>query len=345
MKVLIVSPKFSLLGGVSNHYRGLSKYFDNRVSYHFIEETKSSVLKKFISYGIFIWSLLQIRPRTVLLNPSFQHRSLLRDFGFLLISRVFRIKVIVFFHGWDKSLEQIVRRNAVFKYLMKLPDAYIVLSNDYRDFLDNLNLSKPIYLETTKVDDDYLHNLDLKKKKYNRSLLVMSRIVESKGVLKALDIFEQMLGKHPDFVLDIVGDGELLPKVKSLTLKKGLRDKVNFHGYITGDDLRNVIKENSVLLLPTTHGEGLPTSIVESMGIGLVVVTSSVGGIKDLYSKVNFGISLESNRVDEYVTYLSWLFESRESMIEIGERNSEYVKSHLVASVVAKRLEKIIFSS
>ena len=338
IKLLVVTPNTALLGGVANHYRGLRKYFDSSVYYHIIAHRGDNIFKKIFSYVSFSTLIIREKPNVILLNPSFQNRALLRDFGFLLIAKSFKKDVVVFFHGWDKKLEKKIRINSIWKSLFLLPDGYIVLASEYRGFLEGLNLRKPIYIETTKVDDDYISDFSIATKQYTGKLLVMSRIVESKGVLLAIEILKELTDSGVNVILDIVGEGPLLPQVKSKVLEMELQEKVNFHGYLTGNSLKTVINNNSVLLLPTTHGEGLPTSIVEAMGMGLVIVTSSVGGIKDLYEKVDFGLSEESNSIREYTRYLRRLFHSSIEMSEIGLRNHEYVKSNMVASVVAQRL-------
>ena len=60
---------------------------------------------------------------------------------------------------------------------------------------------------------------------------------------------------------------------------------VEFTGQISGSRLIKTFSESCYYILPTTHGEGMPTSLIEAMAFGNIIISRPVGGIKDFLKK------------------------------------------------------------
>ena len=58
-----------------------------------------------------------------------------------------------------------------------------------------------------------------------------------------------------------------------------------------GADKARVLEESDVLVFPS-YREGLPYTLLESMAAGTVPVTCCVGGIRDVLSKCQCGITV-----------------------------------------------------
>lgn len=81
-----------------------------------------------------------------------------------------------------------------------------------------------------------------------------------------------------NWIVNFLGDGELLSQTQSLVRKCGLSEKVRFHGavhnvadYLAKSDLKVLI----------TNWEGLPISIIEALALGLPIVASDVSGVSE----------------------------------------------------------------
>ena len=81
----------------------------------------------------------------------------------------------------------------------------------------------------------------------------------------------------------IVGDGEERQFLKDYTIQLGLMDRVIFTGWER--DLPQIYADLDILAL-TSLNEGTPVSIIEAMAASVPVVTTGVGGIKDLLGKI-----------------------------------------------------------
>ena len=62
-------------------------------------------------------------------------------------------------------------------------------------------------------------------------------------------------------------------------IKKAVRQKVvEYVGYV--DDVPQLLRESSVVVLPTRYGEGLPLTILEALAAGRPVITTNAPGCR-----------------------------------------------------------------
>ncbi len=110
-------------------------------------------------------------------------------------------------------------------------------------------------------------------------LLFVGRLERVKGIFILVQAIA-VLAKHGKAAtLTIVGDGSLREEVLELVVKLGLRELVEFRGYVGfGPSLFALYREADVLVLPS-YSEGLPLVVLEAMANSLPVVATRVGGI------------------------------------------------------------------
>jgi glycosyltransferase involved in cell wall biosynthesis len=87
--------------------------------------------------------------------------------------------------------------------------------------------------------------------------------------------------KGMDVSLTLVGDGEEMQKCMEYVSLQGLKDKVHFVGKKTPTDIRKLYRQHDVFVLTSKH-EGLSIAATEAASCGLAIVTTDVGGMKEL---------------------------------------------------------------
>lgn len=85
--------------------------------------------------------------------------------------------------------------------------------------------------------------------------------------------------RHPQFVLDIVGDGEERARLEALADELRLGPQVRFHGL--ADDVRPYLAEADLFVLSSVS-EGIALTLLEGMAAGLPVVATDVGGNREV---------------------------------------------------------------
>ena len=119
---------------------------------------------------------------------------------------------------------------------------------------------------------------------------------------------------------------------------------VSLPGYVRGEQKRRVFSKADCYLFPTAYGEGMPTSVLEAMAMGLPVITRPVGGLKDFFEDGKMGFLTKSLDPKMYAQYIEQLIANPDLCMRIGQFNREYAKKRFAASEVVKRLEKIFDS-
>lgn len=344
MKILITTPSFKCIGGIANHYLGLKSYWQHNVIYQTvgkrIDHGIPGVFWFLLDIPIFIFRLLKFKPDLVILNPMLGETALIRDMILFNISKLFRKKTILFFHGFDMNFE----KKAVSKYLLGWivkADAILVLANEFKTKLIQWNVKCPIYLTTTKVDNKLLVDFDLNSKQDRiENILFLARVVKTKGIYIAVDAFAKLKLTYPYLKLRIVGTGDELEKIKNYTKANNITD-ITFTGNLSGDLLKQEFSKADLYLLPTFYNEGMPTSVLEALAFGLPIITRPVGGLVDFFIDGEMGYIVDSFNPDDFSDAIEKLIKSPMDVNNIRKINFKFAQDNFMASSVAKNLESL----
>lgn len=348
MKILIVCPSFDILGGVANHYKGLAPFWKSDIFYVFQGKRKNipaaiSFIPDFIKY---IYLLLVKSPDVVIVNPSLRRYQLFRDSIYVIIAKLFPVKVITFIHGWDDLVAQkIIAKPYYFLNSFGRSSCFFVLYSKFREKLIEMGVKVPILLTTTKVSDELIGNFNIEMRDGSiRQILFLARIEISKGILVVLKIFSLLKLKYPYLKLSICGIGSALQDAKDYVVNNRI-DDVFFHGNVSGKLLIQQFRQSDLYILPTAHGEGMATSILEAMAFGLPIISRPVGGICDFFLEGRMGFLLNTLEPQYYVDIIDNLISNPTLVKQISLFNHEYAEKHFLASEVTKILESNIYDN
>lgn len=125
----------------------------------------------------------------------------------------------------------------------------------------------------------------------NRPLLAtVGARIERKGQ----DIAIRALAAIPDANLLLVGKGEEETHLQRLAADLGIADRVHFLGSLDHDLLPLVLSAADAMVLPT-RSEGLANAWVEALACGTPLVTTDVGGVRELVTSPDAGVLVARN--------------------------------------------------
>ena len=143
----------------------------------------------------------------------------------------------------------------------------------------------------------------------------------------------------------IVGDGHLREKLEAEAAQLGLGDRVIFLGNRT--DVENIYTALDIVAL-TSLNEGTPLSLIEAMAARRPVISTIVGGVRDLLGDIveekegfrvcERGIGIPGRSVSDYTKGLLYLAENgrlRKSLAEKGRAfvEAKYSKERLIDDI------------
>ena len=156
------------------------------------------------------------------------------------------------------------------------------------------NKFNPEIYNKQKIRQKYLQKCENKK-----ILSYICRISEQKRPLLFLQIIAKLKQKRQDFKVLVVGDGNLLNKMKEKAKELNIYDDIVFTGSLKDTAEIYAISD---LTINCSLKEGLALTSYESLSMGVPVVSSDVGGQKELITNdVGQIIPLMQNEKDIYL--------------------------------------------
>ncbi len=196
----------------------------------------------------------------------------------------------VFSHGTYRDMWQrvrffkkvpIVRKvfQAFLMHVIKKSTAVFVLERETQEDYQNYN-RRVIHVGNSIVCQDY------EEKKLHEESIRFIYAGRLSAVKNVGPIIEAVKGYHRKCELMILGDGEERTALMELAEDN---DRISFAGAVSPKAVQQMMKTSDVLVLNSTF-EGIPMIMLEAISLGLPVITTNVGGIKEV---LDFGYDSE----------------------------------------------------
>lgn len=131
------------------------------------------------------------------------------------------------------------------------------------------------YFPEVKRYDDIARLISEKKP---HSILYAGRFIDWKHPELAIAVAEQLQKRNIDFHLNMIGTGEMLPKISQTTEKRGLSEKVSVLGPMSPEKVRLYMEKSEMFLFTSDFNEGWGAVLNEAMNSACAVVASHAIG-------------------------------------------------------------------
>ena len=169
-------------------------------------------------------------------------------------------------------------------------------------------------------------------------VLFLGELGERKGCFDIPAVWERVRKNHPGASLVMAGDGEM-EQIKAAFFRKGLLDTVTFPGWVRGEEKERLLRKSGVFLFPSYH-EGMPMAVLEAMGYGLGIVTTTVGGIPQLIDHKRSGFLETPGNVTALAKDVSALIQDEALCRNMGELARRAVEQKYSLEIHLQKLEE-----
>lgn len=172
------------------------------------------------------------------------------------------------------------------------------------------------------TDKYFEHPVRTKKDAY--TLIYPNRMTDIYDPLLAIDIFADVLKRHPKTRLVMNAAGELRPQVESAIMRYGIGASVEFLDDLKHwDDLDAVYRRCDIMFLPAKYSNGNNT-LSEAMCSGMAPVISDaiLGGWPQMFVRTGGGFVCPHSRT-AFVERICWIIEHPEVYAKITPINRE----------------------
>lgn len=153
--------------------------------------------------------------------------------------------------------------------------------------------------------------------KPNVTILFLGVISQRKGIFDLIWALSQISQELRERVrLLVAGDGDV-ERAKDLAKTLGVKDVIEFLGWIAPEDRDRLLRESDIFVLPS-YAEGLPMALLEAMAWGLPVIATPVGGNPEIITDGMNGLFVEPGDIAGLRNAIETLAASPERRRELG---------------------------
>jgi glycosyltransferase involved in cell wall biosynthesis len=352
IRVLVTGPSLQDHGGVANYYNAVIPHLSQGgIDAHYLEIGSTHGYGRFMHVivdQIRFWrAITSLRPDIIHLNPSLVAKSFFRDGFFIILAKLRKRRVLVFFRGWRVPFEQFITRslNWFFRITYGRADEFIVLASRFKNCLRSWGIIVPVYLGTTAVNNTLLKNFSIDEKirglgeARSFQLLYLARLEREKGVLDLLRAVIALLDQGSPVALTIAGEGPVIDEIHRIIAEnRRYAGKISIVGYVRDREKADIFRSHHIFCFPTQYDEGMPNSILEAMAFGMPVITCPVGGIADFFEDNVMGVLLSDSDTGKISVAIECLITDRDRVANNARYNYEYAQRSFLATAAAAML-------
>lgn len=245
-----------------------------------------------------------------------------------LINVFLRKKLVFYHHGitikndYNSSLQQIIYRilHTIIKSLNKISvlspskNSISLIKKDMKFSNIDCYYDGEAVLNESEMDEN-IKNDFMKLKRNHKLLVYIGRFDREKNLYRALRIFKGALNELKNVKFLIIGNGEEKKELVSFVKENGIPNVifVNF--------IENVASYFHLfdLLFITSNREGFPITVWEAMNKKLPILSTNVGGIKEVIENAKCGLIFEPNDEEDGKRKLVYLMLNDKERKILGE--------------------------
>jgi colanic acid/amylovoran biosynthesis glycosyltransferase len=178
----------------------------------------------------------------------------------------------------------------------------------------------------------------------------VGRLVRKKGIPYAIKALAEVLKKHKDVRLTIIGEGPEREKLVHL-IKKLRLDKqyVRLAGWKSQDEIVAALNKAHIFIHPSvTHSngneEGIANSLKEAMAMGLISIATWHAGTPKLINDSISGFLVPEKNSDALARAINYVIEHPEKWQSIGQAARKKVEEEFECKNLAQELETIFYT-
>ncbi len=265
-----------------------------------------------------------------------QSGSLIRKFIILILSCIFRKKIVIQTHGakfFPKYEAYPFFQKKIIALFFRMSDVVIALSSIRKtEYSRIVNESKILV-----IPNFVTINKKIKTSSNFVRLIFLGKLIDDKGLtdlIRAVKIISKV-----NFCLYIAGEGDIEKYMKFVT-ELNLNNKINFLGWISGERKKMFFENADIFVLPS-YFEDLPMSILEAMSYKLPIISTTVAGIPEIVKDGYNGYLVKPGNIEELASKLEIIIRDTKLRKKMGERSLEIISSNYEMSVVEKEIIKL----
>lgn len=165
----------------------------------------------------------------------------------------------------------------------------------------------------------------------SKTVTYVGRLEKDKDVESLLRGFNMVKADHPDWCLEIVGEGKAYPDINT--------ENVIFRGYLDGEDLLDIYSKSDIFCQPSLH-ESFSNVLIEAAASETAIISTDVGVASTLLE--DNGIIINKNDPVDIADKLDFYMTNPEERRKDASRLREKAESYRlgeVSEIISKHIQ------
>lgn len=222
-----------------------------------------------------------------------------------------------------------IYNSTTLKLLLNKADKIIITQDDYINSPHLQNYKEKIVTIPNGVDTSIFKPTDNTRK--NNQIFFLS-VLDKFHKYKGLDyLLESLVGVKdsiPEVKLIVGGKGELLEFYEAKCEELGLKDNVEFKGFLTDEEVVSYYQESELFVLPSISSlqEGFGIVVLEALSCETPVISTTIVGVSDDVTATESGIIIEPKNTKMLEESIIKILSDKNLIKDMGKRGRALVK-------------------
>jgi glycosyltransferase involved in cell wall biosynthesis len=334
LTILLIGPSMKVRGGISTLIETIGDRRPGNYEYRIIgthsdckgSHENETVRGKAAQAAVYFVGLLQIvaailwyRRKIFHVHLS-QEGSALRKGLICLILRFSRSRYLIHTHAAEDKLfhawvPDVARR--VILWGFRGSQYCLVLNQHWAEYYSQRLFLKPEQILILPNPADLPARVPDRTSGRKLNILFLGRLGIRKGVFDLIRAFALLPEEvRQSCQLTLAGDGEL-QAARDLATETGCITEVKVTGWVSRSQVVQLLKEADVLALPS-YAEGMAIAVLEGMGWGCAVITTSAGGSTAFLEDHRNCLLVEPGNIRTISEAIQTLYDNKEMRLALG---------------------------
>ncbi|ELK48565.1 glycosyltransferase family 4 protein, partial [Halobacillus sp. BAB-2008] len=171
---------------------------------------------------------------------------------------------------------------------------------------------------------------------------MVGRMTEWKGYHHLLQALPEVIERHPEMKVVLVGDAlfakdDYLKRLKRMVAETGLQDHVCFLGQ--REDIPNIMKSLDIFV-SYSEAEPFGRVIIEALAMETPVIVADSGGAPEIIENGNCGILAPSGNAEALAASILSVLDKRENLGVLGMNGKQWVEEKFNTKKVGLEIDR-----
>lgn len=224
--------------------------------------------------------------------------------------------------SFDKILVRFVDKVVVISESVKKQYNHLLLNNNIIKIYNGIDISKVKRISSTR---DQI------------TIGYLGRFEKWKGAHILVQAIPKIIIEHKTVNFVFAGEGVEIPYIKSLIKSLSIENSVAFLGYV--ENVSEFYNNIDVFVHTSIEPEPFGRVIIEAMAHGLPVISTKIGGPKEIITNNKDGFLIEPGNPEELTKIINYLIENKCKREEVGREAILTIRHRFDIKITTKNIE------